>query len=94
MAQVIFNNQKSDGIGTVLTTGASMAPYVLTLNGTLDGALCTVIADINGGTNYVTVGSLSAIGATSLLMLPGASKVTCRLNGAGANTNVTVMMGS
>jgi hypothetical protein len=93
MATNIFTNQTADGLGSVLTSGDAAGHYALTLSGYLDGAFCSILADISGGTDYVQVGSLSNGKPASLVILPAGAKVTCRLEGAKANTNITVLMG-
>lgn len=93
MAQAIFTDKETDGIGTIITTSGTMAAYAFTLTGLLDGAFCTILADINGGTAYVPMGSLTDSKRASVVMLPAGTKVTCKLDGARAETNITVVMG-
>lgn len=87
--QNIFTNETTDGLGTAVI-GTSTGISALQFNGDLGGAICTVLVDLNGGSNYTTIGSIDNHHPNKLVMLPAGAALNCRIEGATDKTNVSV----
>lgn len=84
----------TNGIGTSVVNGNTLALFGITLHGVLDGAFVDILVDLAGGEDWVVAGSLSQSNAAQLLMLPPSARCNARLVGASTSTNVTVSISS
>ena len=92
----LLSNATVDSVGVAMQNGTTgIAVYAVTLKGLLGKAVCDILVDVEGGSNWVQAGSLSDGHSAKLIMLPRNARLTARLSGAEAGvTDITVDIAS
>jgi len=90
----LLTEARADTLGATMTTGDTLAVYALTLKGTLDGALVSILVDIDKSGVWINAGSLTYESPTKLIMLPSRAFCTAKVYGGGDATSVTVVIAS
>lgn len=92
--QMIMQNKSTDGLGTGMVNGGSLAIFAVTFKGFLGRAFLDILIDVGGGTDYVVAGQLSQSNPVKLIMLPANAKINAKLSGCDSSTLVTVEVAS